>query len=65
MRVSKDDTSCTETRKVERKGKRNGDDRQDLPEEKYIGFATNIPKVDLDLYGDRWGWIAYCITCLN
>ncbi len=41
---------------TERKKKKKGkDDGELLPHERYIGFATNAPDVDPDLYENRWG----------
>ena len=41
---------------TERKKKKKGkDDSELLPHERYIGFATNVPDVDPDLYENRWG----------
>ena len=38
-----------------KKKKKKDDDDELLPHEKYIGFATNVPDVDPDSYGNRWG----------
>ena len=41
---------------TERKKKKKGKDNGGLPpHERYIGFATNAPDVDPDLYENRWG----------
>ncbi len=49
------EVSYTMTITERKKRKKRKDDDELLPHEKYIGFVTNVPDVDPDSYGNRWG----------
>lgn len=42
------------TERKKKKGK-SGEEETPAPEERFIGFATNVPNVDITKYASRWG----------
>ena len=40
---------------TERKSTRKEEEESTDPKEKYIGFATNVPDIDVSKYASRWG----------
>ena len=47
--------AITKRKKSRNRNKKTDAAGEEKPEEKFIGFATNCPKIRIELYSSRWG----------